>query len=92
MGGDPGNQYLESNLFDVCSHSTVEEVSERKHDNCINDDFISVRLVQRRLRSTGAWALWVMWLRLGSAVMCQTVTKTPGETQWKYEILMNIQR
>ena len=30
VGGDPGsnNQYLESNLFDVSSHSTVEEVSK----------------------------------------------------------------
>ena len=30
MGGEPGSnsQYLESNLFDVSSHSTVEEVSK----------------------------------------------------------------
>ena len=30
VGGEPGSnsQYLESNLFDVSSHSTVEEVSK----------------------------------------------------------------
>ena len=31
VGGDPAtnSQYLESNLFDVSSHSTVEEVSKK---------------------------------------------------------------
>jgi len=35
VGGDPGHQYLESNLFDVSSNSTVEEVSA-KHKIKIN--------------------------------------------------------
>lgn len=59
VGGDPGNQYLESNLFDVCSHSTVEEVTTKLHKH--DEVFSAPSLLQESLKDQREWSNWLLF-------------------------------